>query len=228
MILPIGQWVLREACRQVAAWNSDGSEGPPLRASVNLSGKQLESPTLVEEIEDVIAETGIAPNALILELTESMMMHNTDATIELLKKLKTLGLELAVDDFGTGYSSLHYLPSFPIDILKIAKQFVDGIQGGTQESALLYTIIDLCRTLGLRTLAEGVEYASQAQWLRKLRCEWGQGYYFSKALDLEEMTALLESRKLKDYAAEVQDTVERREADWWSRVMGEYDSRGAE
>ena len=179
--------------------------------------------TLVEEIEAVLAETGIGPNALILELTESMMMHNTDATIELLKKLKALGLELAVDDFGTGYSSLHYLPSFPIDILKIAKQFVDGIQGGTQESALLYTIIDLCRTLGLRTLAEGVEYASQAQWLRKLRCEWGQGYYFSRALDVEDMTALLENRKLNDYAAEVQDTVERREADWWSRVIGDYD-----
>jgi len=222
IILPMGQWVLREACRQVAAWNRDNQEGPPLLASVNLSGKQLESPTLVEDIGAVLTETGIHPSALILELTESMMMHNTDATIELLKKLKGLGVELAVDDFGTGYSSLHYLPSFPIDILKIAKQFVDGIQGGTQESALLYTIIDLCRTLGLRTLAEGIEYASQAEWLRKLRCEWGQGYYLSKPLDVEQMTALLASRKLTEYAAEVQNTVERREAEWWGRVVGNY------
>jgi EAL domain-containing protein (putative c-di-GMP-specific phosphodiesterase class I) len=189
---------------------------------VNLSGKQLESPTLVEDIAAVLTDTGMDPGALILELTESMMMHNTDATIELLKKLKGLGVELAVDDFGTGYSSLHYLPSFPIDILKIAKQFVDGIQGGTQESALLYTIIDLCRTLGLRTLAEGIEYASQAEWLRKLRCEWGQGYYLSKPLDVEQMTALLASRKLTAYAAEVQNTVERREAEWWGRVVGDY------
>ena len=222
IILPIGHWILKEACRQVAAWNRDDPEGPPLRASVNLSGKQLESPTLVEDIAAVLTDTGMDPGALILELTESMMMHNTDSTIELLKKLKGLGVQLAVDDFGTGYSSLHYLPSFPIDILKIAKQFVDGIQGGTQESALLYTIIDLCRTLGLRTLAEGIEYASQAEWLRKLRCEWGQGFYLSKPLDVEQMTALLASRKLTEYAAEVQNTVERREAEWWGRVVGDY------
>jgi len=227
VILPMGQWILREACRQVASWNGELTEGPPLRASVNLSGKQLESPTLVEDVSAVLTETGIHPQALILELTESMMMHNTDATIELLRKLKTLGVELAVDDFGTGYSSLHYLPSFPIDILKIAKQFVDGIQVGTQESALLHTIVDLCRALGLRTLAEGIEYASQAEWLRKLRVEWGQGYYLSKPLNVEHMGMLLAGHRLTDYAAEVQNTVERRESEWWERVVGSYGSAAA-
>jgi len=228
LILPLGRWVLERACTQVARWNDVHPEDTPLLVSVNLSGKQLESETLIDDIAAVLASSGLQPGALILEMTESVMMHDTDSTIAMLSELKSLGLKLATDDFGTGYSSLHYLHSFPIDILKIAKPFVDRIQGETQESAFVYTIVELCRTLGLQTLAEGIEYDSQAEELRRLRCEWGQGNFLSEPLDDEQMDELVAiGRELKKYAVQVRSTVERREAEWWRRIVGDYGSAAA-
>ena len=222
LILPLGRLVLQQACAQITDWNRRHPEERPLFVSVNLSGKQLESPTLVEDVAAVLEGSGIDPTTLILEMTESVMMRDTDATIETLKKLKELGIKLAVDDFGTGYSSLHYLHSFPIDMLKIAKPFIDCIQGESSESAFIYTIVELCRTLGLQTLAEGIEHGSQAEELRKLRCEWGQGDYLSEPLAPKEMgTLLANGRELAEYAAQVQNTVERREAEWWRRIVGD-------
>jgi EAL domain-containing protein (putative c-di-GMP-specific phosphodiesterase class I) len=222
LILPLGRLVLQQACAQITDWNCRHPEERPLFVSVNLSGKQLESPTLVEDVAAVLEESGIDPATLILEMTESVMMRDTEFTIETLKELKELGIRLAVDDFGTGYSSLHYLHSFPIDILKIAKPFIDCIQTESSESAFIYTIVELCRTLGLQTVAEGVEYGSQAEQLRKLRCEWGQGDYLSEPLAVDEMSGLLANgRELSGYAAQVQNTVERREAEWWRRIVGD-------
>ena len=222
LILPLGRLVLQQASAQITEWNRRHPEDKPLFVTVNLSGKQLESSTLVEDVAAVLEESRIDPTTLILEMTESVMMHDTEFAIETLKELKALGIRLAVDDFGTGYSSLHYLHRFPIDILKIAKPFIDCIQSESSESAFIYTIVELCRTLGLQTVAEGVEYGSQAEQLRKLRCEWGQGDYLSAPLCHEEMSELLANgRELSGYAAQVQNTVERREAEWWRRIVGD-------
>jgi diguanylate cyclase (GGDEF)-like protein/PAS domain S-box-containing protein len=221
LILPIGGWVLREACSRVAFWHGQDRDDPPLRVSVNISGKQLEHPEFVEDVAGIVEETGLAPENLILEITESVMMHDTEAAVERLAELKSLGVKLSVDDFGTGYSSLRYLHVFPVDVLKIAKGFIDGLWGDEQKLAFVRTIVELCRTLGLETLAEGVESSEQAQELRKLDAELGQGDYLASPLPWEDAYALLASgRELAAYASEVQNTLERREAEWWKRALG--------
>lgn len=221
LILSIGKWVLQEACTEVSHWHERDPEDSPLRVSVNISAKQLEQADLIEEVAGIIASSGIDPETLILEITESVMMHDTEATRSKLLALKQLGVKLAVDDFGTGYSSLRYLHMFPIDVIKIAKGFIDGLWGDSQEGAFVRTIVELCRTLGLETLAEGVESAEQAYELRKLGSELGQGDYLAKPLAWEEILALLaQGRELSEYAAEVQNTRERREAEWWKRALG--------
>jgi diguanylate cyclase (GGDEF)-like protein/PAS domain S-box-containing protein len=221
LILPIGKWVLQEACTKVEHWHTQDMDDPPLRVSVNISGRQLEHPEFVDEVESIIRETGIAPETLILEITESVMMEDTEAAVERLAELKKLGLKLSVDDFGTGYSSLRYLHVFPVDVLKIAKGFIDGLWGDEQKLAFVRTIVELCRTLGLETLAEGVESSEQAQELRKLGSELGQGDYLASPRPWKDTFALLaEGRELAEYAAEVQNTLERREAEWWKRALG--------
>src|SRR3954470_22997822 len=173
LIVAIGAHVLEVACRQAAQWDCS--------VSVNLSGRQLERPELVDTVADTLRRTGLPAERLWLEITETVLMHDTEATIERLEALKALGLLLAVDDFGTGYSSLRYLRRFPIDVLKIAKPFVDGLTSA-EGAALARTIIELGSSLGLRTLAEGIEGAAEHAQLRSLGCELGQGYLFARPL----------------------------------------------
>lgn len=191
LILPLGRWVLRKACHQGRFWQTQYPSDPPLAMSVNLSARQLQDPGLIAEVDEALRESGLDPHSLILEITESLMMLDTEATGARLRELKELGVRLAIDDFGTGYSSLGYLQRFPVDIVKIDRAFIDGVGKGSEESALARAIIKLAGTLRLETVAEGIELAEQLDQLQELHCDLGQGYYFAEALDPEGMDALL-------------------------------------
>jgi diguanylate cyclase (GGDEF)-like protein len=181
MILPIGQFVLEEACRQAGDWQRQLPEGAPLSVNVNLSARQLAHPGFVEEVAKVLASSELSPGSLVLEITETVLMEG-DGTVRRLAELRDLGVRLAIDDFGTGYSSLSYLRRFPIDILKMDKTFVQGVGTTAGDDALARAIIDLTHTLGLVVVAEGIERREQAVELRRLDCNLGQGYYFTRPL----------------------------------------------
>jgi EAL domain-containing protein (putative c-di-GMP-specific phosphodiesterase class I) len=159
--------------------------------SVNLSGHQLQRPGIVAEVADALAVSGLAPGDLVLEITESLLMRDIDLTIERLQRLKDLGVRLAIDDFGTGYSSLNYLRRFPVDIVKIDRSFVDGIETDADQRALVAMIVDLTLALGLRVVAEGIERPDQLAELRLLGCSHGQGYFFARPAGLAELVGLL-------------------------------------
>jgi EAL domain-containing protein (putative c-di-GMP-specific phosphodiesterase class I) len=192
MILPIGHWVLREACRQVKAWQERWPTAPPLTIAVNLSARQLQHPGIVDEVHAALAAAGLDPQSLVLEITETTIMEQLDAAIAILTDLRRLGVRLALDDFGTGYSSLSYLQRLPVDILKIDRSFVAGVAKSTEDSALARGILTLGQTLGLETVAEGIETAEQLAALRELGCQLGQGYYFARPLGPAAVDALLE------------------------------------
>ena len=196
LVVQIGTWVLREACRQGEALQRMVPEGAALHIAVNLSARQLQRPEIVREIAQMLLETGLPPGCLVLEITESVMMQDMALSNERLTQLKHLGVLLAVDDFGTGYSSLNYIRRFPVDILKVDKSFVDGVSEGGEESALTAAIIELAGILNLRPVAEGIERADQLDKLLELRCELGQGYYFSRPLPIEGVEELLRARHM--------------------------------
>ena len=195
LIVPIGRWVLREACTQARRLQERYELTPPLHMAVNLSARQLQRPEIVGEIAEILLETELSPHSLVLEITESVMMQDMDLSIQRLAELKELGVRLAVDDFGTGYSSLNYIRRFPVDILKVDKSFVDGVNEGGEESALTAAIIELAGILRLRPVAEGIERADQLEKLLALRCDLGQGFYFAKPLPLEGVDELLTTRQ---------------------------------
>ena len=186
LIVPITLWILRESCRQMVAWQNLDPTNKPLILSVNLSGKHFGQDNLVEEIQKIIVETGIAPSCLKLEITESAVMENAEMVIAMLKKLKELGLQLSIDDFGTGYSSLSYLHRFPIDTLKVDRSFVSTMEDGTENGEIVRTIIALAKALGMDVVAEGIETIHQLHQLRILGCEYGQGYLFSRPVPHDE------------------------------------------
>jgi diguanylate cyclase (GGDEF)-like protein/PAS domain S-box-containing protein len=192
LIGPIGQWVLLEACVQARRWQDRFPDAPPLSMHVNLSGRQLEEQRLVGEVVHALEASRLSPRLLTLEITETVLVTDVEAMSGRLRELKGLGVLLAIDDFGTGYSSLSYLRRFPIDMLKIDKAFVDGIGQGREDTALAHAIIKLSHTLQLHTVAEGIEQPEQAAQLAALGCRDGQGYYFSRPLNLAAMTGLLE------------------------------------
>jgi len=189
LIMPIGRFVLREACRQAAVWQAETAR--PLTINVNLSGRQLEDPSLVEQVTGILRETGLPPSRLVLEITETVLMQDTEATIERLRALRALGLRLAIDDFGTGYSSLRYLNRFPLDVLKMAKPFVDGLGTRQEDPALARAIVDLGGNLGLQVVAEGIEGSGQLAQLQALGCPLGQGYWFARPMPAGEAGAHL-------------------------------------
>ncbi len=197
LIIPIGRWVLRQACQRTAQWNARRTDGHTFSVTVNLSVRQLESPSLVADVQAALADGGLAAEHLVLEITENALMHRTESTIERLHELKAIGVRLAIDDFGTGYSSLSYLQQFPVDILKIDRSFTDGLMRGSHDDALARTIIALGDLLTLRTIAEGVEHARQHSRLRDLGCDYGQGYLFSRPLAAADVDRLLERGTLE-------------------------------
>jgi len=194
LIVPLGAWVLTEACRQVQEWRALFPE-TPLCVSVNISGRQLQGGGVTCALREALATTGASADGVVLEITESVLMQQTDTVQERLWELKSLGVRLAIDDFGTGYSSLSYLQRFPIDILKIAKPFVDDVGSGTEKSALARAIVGLGETLKLRTIAEGIERGDQRAALLELGCDLGQGHYFSRALPPDGIARLLTARR---------------------------------
>jgi len=192
LILPLGAWVLNEACEHGARWNADRGD-KPITMTVNISGKQLLSDMLVPEVANVLRRTGLSPQSLILEITETVLMHETATTLDRLTQLKGLGVRLAIDDFGTGYSSLSYLQQFPVDIIKIDQSFIEGLRRGTNDTALVRTIIALAGSLALRTIAEGVEELQQQEQLRELGCDSAQGFLFSRPMTGSEIEELMAS-----------------------------------
>jgi diguanylate cyclase (GGDEF)-like protein/PAS domain S-box-containing protein len=195
LIVSLGRWVLQEACMQARRLQERYVMDPPLQMAVNLSARQLQRPEIVGEIAETLMQTQLDPSSLVLEITESVMMQDMDLSIQRLAELKELGVQLAVDDFGTGYSSLNYIRRFPVDILKVDKSFVDGVNEGGEESALTAAIIELAGILRLRPVAEGIERADQLEKLLALQCDLGQGYYFAKPLPLEAVDELLTTRQ---------------------------------
>ncbi|MCA1823812.1 MAG: EAL domain-containing protein [Frankia sp.] len=193
LIVPIGRWVLEQACQQAVKWNEAGR---PLRLSVNVSGRQVQTPDLADEVAEILRETGLPPSQLVLEITESMLIDDADRTITKLHGLRDLGLHLAVDDFGTGYSSLSYLRRLPVDILKIDRSFVSGVGQQGELTALTGAIVALGRRLGLEMVAEGIEDHRQLHELRQMDCQFGQGFLFSPALLPADIDVLLEGRQI--------------------------------
>ena len=186
LILPIGRWVLHEACRQAVAWRDEHPSRVPLQMSVNLSARQLQLNTVIDDVAAALDDTGLAPELLTLELTETVLMQDAGDVVPRLNRLKELGVQLAIDDFGTGYSSLSYLHKFPIDVLKIDKSFTGNLRRGTGEGVLTHAIIRLARTLHLRTVAEGIERPDQVGKLQAMGCHSGQGFYFARPLPPDE------------------------------------------
>ncbi|HEX2638460.1 MAG TPA: EAL domain-containing protein [Gemmatimonadales bacterium] len=195
LIVQLGAWVLDEACRQLEAWNRAHPESV-LAVSVNISGRQLQGAGLADALRRALASSGVDPAKVVLEITESVLMQETESVLDRLRQLKALGVRLAIDDFGTGYSSLSYLQRFPIDILKIAKPFVEEVGKGADRSALARAIIGLGDTLRLDTIAEGIEMAEQRAALLQLGCTLGQGHYFWPALPAAAVEELLAAGRL--------------------------------
>jgi diguanylate cyclase (GGDEF)-like protein/PAS domain S-box-containing protein len=188
-IVKLGRWVMSRACREVREWGHGVAGGAELRIAVNISARHLEHGDLAQDVAQALAESGLAAGNLVIELTESALMHNTEANLARLLQLKKLGVRLAIDDFGTGYSSLSYLHRFPIDILKIDRSFIGRLTNLSTGSELARAVITLSETLGLDTVAEGIELEGQVDALRSLGCVAGQGYLFAKAGSLERLSA---------------------------------------
>ena len=197
LVIPLGLTVLERACSQLAAWPKATPLGVPFFVSVNLSARQLGHPTLVEDVGRVISETGADPKRIKLEITESAVMADAGAAVEILRRLKTLGVRLAVDDFGTGYSSLSYLTRLPVDSLKIDQSFIAAIHGSVESRGVVRVVTELGRLLRLETIAEGIETAGDLEILRILACDLGQGFLFSRPLDPEDATAIIAAGKVE-------------------------------
>lgn len=193
LIVPIGQWVLREACTQIQNWLEAGLDAVPV--AVNISAVEFRHENFLAGVARILKETGLAPNYLELELTETILMHNAEASAAVLQALKAMGVRLAIDDFGTGYSSLSYLKQFPIDTLKIDQSFLRDIATGTDDATILSAVIEMGRNLKQRVIAEGVETHEQLAFLRTQQCDEGQGFQFSQPLPAEDFASLLVAGK---------------------------------
>ena len=188
-IVPIGRWVLREACRQARTWQDAGL--PPLPIAINISAVELRAKDFVAGVRAILLETGLEPRYLELELTETFLMQDSKSTAAVLRALKAMGLQLALDDFGTGYSSLSYLRRFPIDTLKIDRSFVRDLTTDADDASIVSAVISMGKSLHMRVVAEGVETPEHLAFLQEHRCPEGQGYYFSPPVSAGEFAQLL-------------------------------------
>jgi EAL domain-containing protein (putative c-di-GMP-specific phosphodiesterase class I) len=193
LILPIGRWVLKEACHQLALWQVQFPSDPPLTMSVNISSRQFAQTILIEQVQQILQETGLDPFTLKLEITESLLMDNSPTAIANLNLLREMGIQLLIDDFGTGYSSLGYVQHFPIDTIKIDRIFVNYISAKDNHSEIARTIVQLAHELGLGTIAEGIETEEQLSVLKNLDCMYGQGWLFAKALSSQNIETILDN-----------------------------------
>ena len=191
LVVPMGRWVLEEACHQGARWHQEHPHIPPLVVSVNLSAKQLQHPDVAEMVEKALEETGFDAHRLSLDITETVYIEAVEGNTAALDNLRRMGVHISIDDFGTGYSSLAYLKRLPADTLKIDKSFVSGIGEDLEDTAIVRMIIELAHTLGVEVIAEGVESEEQAEQLKEMGCNRGQGYYFAKPLSTKETTRFL-------------------------------------
>lgn len=201
LILALGEWALRAAVRETGQLHQEG--WPGLRIAVNLSARQFRHDSLTALVRDILEQTGFTPDCLELELTETILMHHTEDNLEALEAFKNMGVRLAIDDFGTGYSSLGYLQRFPVDVLKIDRSFVTDLPDNPNSIALVNAIVTLAHGLGLEVVAEGIETAEHAEFLRAHDCDEGQGYYFGKPMPLPQFRALLERDRARLQAATV-------------------------
>jgi EAL domain-containing protein (putative c-di-GMP-specific phosphodiesterase class I) len=194
LVVPLGGWVLSEACRQARQWQ-DQRSGDSIYVSVNVSPRQFRQPgTVVEQVREATQSSGIDPSLLVLEITESVLMQNRDAVRDDLVELQKLGVRVAIDDFGTGYSALSYLRDFPIDMVKMDQSFVNDLSAGKGDQALVRSVVELGEALNMQIVAEGVERQDQLDHLSEMRCSIGQGYYFARPLDSIHMTELLDEQ----------------------------------
>jgi diguanylate cyclase (GGDEF)-like protein len=203
LITEIGRWVLHEACVQGAAWRAGGH---PIGMAVNVSGRQLDSDQLVADVESALRDSGLDPEALTIEITETTLMRNIEDTARRLAAVKQLGVRIAIDDFGTGYSSLAHLQRFPVDALKIDRSFIAGLKHNQEGETLIHTLVQLGKALSIETFAEGIEQAQELSLLREENCDSGQGFLFARPLDVEATEAFLNKLAKKPAPALVQRT----------------------
>jgi EAL domain-containing protein (putative c-di-GMP-specific phosphodiesterase class I) len=189
LIVDVGRWILGEACRQGAEWRAAGHA---IGMAVNVSGRQLDADDFIDDVRRALLESGLAPAALTLEITETAIMRNVEATARRLAAIKELGVRIAIDDFGTGYSSLAHLQRFPVDALKIDRSFIARLTENPEGETLIHTLVQLGKALALETLAEGIEKQRQLSLLREERCDSGQGFLFARPLDAAAMASFLE------------------------------------
>jgi EAL domain-containing protein (putative c-di-GMP-specific phosphodiesterase class I) len=194
LIVPIGLWVLREACLQMRAWDREFADCSNLMVNVNLSARQCLHPALVADVARVLAETGLEPQRLKLEITESLVLEGSNEVIGVLRELRGLGVQLGLDDFGMGYSALSYLQHLPVQTLKIDRSFVSDMQNAGN-AEIVRAILSLASGLSMNVTAEGVETAEQAAWLKGLSCEFGQGYFFDRPLTEDRAREVLSKHK---------------------------------
>jgi EAL domain-containing protein (putative c-di-GMP-specific phosphodiesterase class I) len=192
MVGEIGEWVLRAACRQIRHWQNMGL-APQI--AVNVSARQFQQYDVAQLVSSAISEARISPESLEIELTESAVMHNAEASIVTVEKLKQLGVRVAIDDFGTGYSSLSYLKRLPLDLLKVDQSFVRDISSDPNDAAIVRAIITLARNLGMKVTAEGVETEAQLAFLNAYGCQYAQGYLFGKPMSADELTWRMRPRE---------------------------------
>jgi EAL domain-containing protein (putative c-di-GMP-specific phosphodiesterase class I) len=195
LIVPISQWVLKTGCLEAVSWHRQYPEHPPLYVSLNISARHFCHPAFIAHVSDALEESGIRPDCVKIELTETVAMNDAKATEQTMSQLRALGLKLSIDDFGTGYSSLGYLKRFPVDTLKIDQSFIRGMETDRANGAIVSTIVALGRNLGLDVVAEGVEAVSQFQQLRSIGCNAAQGYLFAKPLPPEEVHEVVDRNR---------------------------------
>ena len=189
LIIPIGAWVLEEACHQLRDWHHQGPTGPQGSVEVNLSARQIDNPQIVRTVEEILSRTGLPPEHLTLEITESALMKDAGSALQVLRALKEIGVLLAIDDFGTGYSSLSYLQRFPLDVLKVDRSFVEELGVSSEGEEIVSAVIKLAHALGLKVVAEGVETTRQLEVLRSLECDYAQGFLFSRPVPAADLIA---------------------------------------